>query len=363
MEGDSRAALQANVFSFSSKMSSFVTLRDIAAKADVSHTTVSLALRRDPRILPATAMRVRKIARALGYHRDAELSTLMAHLRRIRARPAQATLGFITAWPSRDGWRVSANHRRFHAGVLARARKLGYSLDEFWLLEPGMTPARMTRILRARGIRGLVVQSLPHSDGRLSLGWEYFACVTKGLTVTHPPLHRVMSFHYEDMRLVFHQLTRRGYRRIGLVLGEALSDRVDHAWLAAHYVYQNSIAGNDRVPPLLLEEGGGVDSFARWFQMHRPEVLLFSDQPVPSWVSRLGLQVPDGVGYVNLDWSPELAPMAGLDHKPEGLGVAAVDLLIGQLHAHEYGVPRHEKIITIKGRWVTGGTIRASRPR
>lgn len=341
-------------------MNSFVTIRDIAARAEVSHTAVSLALRGDPRIPAETRTRIRRVARALGYHRDAELSALMAHLRRIRSQPARATLGFVTAWPSRDGWRVSANHSRFHAGVVARARELGYSLDEAWLLEPGMTPGRMTRILRTRGIRGLVVQSLPRSGGRLSLGWDHFACVTKGLTVAHPPLHRVMSSHYEDMRSVFQRLMARKYRRIGLVLSEALSDRVDHAWLAAYYVFQNSLPEGDRVPPLLLKRGEALDGFAQWFLLARPEVLLFSDQPVPTWVEHLGMRVPEDVGYFNLDWSPELSPMAGLDSEPESLGVAAVDLLVGQLHAHEHGVPRHEKIITIKGRWVEGNTIRSA---
>jgi DNA-binding LacI/PurR family transcriptional regulator len=339
-------------------MKSVVTMREVAAKAQVSHTTVSLALRGDPRIKPDTRRRVSRIAQQLGYHRDAELSNLMAHLRRIRAQPAQAALGFITAWPTRDGWRVAANHRRFHAGVLTRAQELGYTLDEVWLLEAGMTPARMTRILRARGIRGLVLQSLPEANGRLSLGWEYFACVTKGLTVAQPALHRVMSSHYEDMRLVYQQLTHRGYRRIGLVLGEALSNRVDHAWLAAYYVFQHSNRASDRVPPLLLGRQGALTAFTRWFETAAPEVVLFSDQPVPDWIAALGLRVPEDVGYLHLDWSPDLAPMAGLDSEPEALGVAAVDLLVGQLHAYEYGVPRHEKIVTIKGRWVPGASIR-----
>jgi LacI family transcriptional regulator len=339
-------------------MKSVVTMRDVAAKAGVSHTTVSLALRGDPRIQPETRRRIRRMAQALGYHRDAELSNLMAHLRRMRAQPAQATLGFLTAWPQRDGWRIAANHRRFHAGVVSRAEELGYTLDEVWLLQPGMTPARMTKILRARGIRGLVLQSLPEANGRLSLGWEHFACVTKGLTVAHPPLHRVMSSHYEDMRLVFQQLTRRGYRRIGLVLGEALSDRVDHAWLAAYYVFQNSLPADGRVAPLLMRKPGALAAFTRWFETSAPEVLLFSDQPVPGWVASLGLRVPEDVGLLHLDWAPDLAPMAGLDSEPESLGVAAVDLLVGQLHAYEYGVPRHEKIVTIKGRWVSGASIR-----
>src|ERR1043166_3352934 len=129
----------------SSKMSP--NLREIAARAGVSHTTVSLALRGDLRLPVRTRQRIEKIAQRLGYQRDATLGELMARLRTIRARPAHAALGFITAWSTRHGWSEAPNHRRFYAGALARAQRLGSSLDDFWRADPGMTPARMTRIL------------------------------------------------------------------------------------------------------------------------------------------------------------------------------------------------------------------------
>ncbi len=348
---------------FSRKMSEFVTLRAVAKKAGVSHTTVSLALRGDPRILPVTRKRVARVAESMGYKRDAGLSTLMSHLRNIRKKPVKASLGFVTAWPTRDGWQVSANHRRFFSGVQARANELGYGLDEVWLLQPGMTAGRMTKILRSRGIRGLILQSLPNAGGRLSLSWDHFACVTKGLTVAEPALHRVTSWHYEDMRMVFSEVTKYGYRRVGLVLSAALNDRVDHAWVAAYYVFQNNLPAEDRVVPLLLEKGAGLDAFAKWYYLTRPQVILFSDQPVPKWIAHLGLRIPDDVGIASLDLSPELAPMSGLDSEPESLGIAAVDLLVGQLQAYEYGIPKHEKVISIKGTWIKGKTLRDIRPR
>jgi len=337
------------------------TLRDIAARAGVSHTTVSLALRRDHRLPLATRRRIERLAAQLGYRRDATLGELMARLRTIRARPAQAALGFVTAWPTRDGWREAANHRRFHAGAAARASELGYTLDPFWLAEPGMTAARMTRILTARGIRGLILHSLPHPGGKLALGWKHFAAVTKGVTIVKPALHRVISAHYDDIRLVAAELARRGYRRLGLVLSEELNGRVDCAWLAGLHVHQRSQPPGERVPPLIVAPTADPAAFAAWCTAHRPEVLLFSDLPVARWVESLGLQVPADVGLVHLDWSPELAPLAGLDSDGEALGRAAVDLLVGQLQAQEHGIPRHEKIITIKGHWQDGATVRTRR--
>ena len=337
------------------------SIRDVARQAGVSHTAVSLALRRDPRIPAATRRRVEKAAAKLGYRRHAVLDSLMAQLRTLKIKPETATLGFITSWPTRDGWRSSPNHRRFFAGAEARAHELGYKLETFWLREPGMTAQRMSQILRARGIQGLLLQSLPEADGELALDWRHFAAVAKGLTIARPRLHRVISSHFEDMRLVMEQLRRLGYRRPGLVLDEEHDTRVDHAWLAAYLLQQQELPEHDRVPALILRAGQGARQFGAWWVQHRPEVVLFTELPMPAWVAGLGLRVPRDLGLVYLDWSAEVAPLAGVDLNVETLGAAAVDLLVGQLHAHEHGIPRREKIVAVSGRWVPGRSLRRLR--
>ena len=149
------------------------------------------------------------------------------------------------------------------------------------------------------------------------------------------------------MRLVTHNLRRLHYRRPGLVLSADMDARVDRAWLAAYLLDQRELAPSERVPALILESSQGIDRLVRWYERHRPEVLLYTGLPVASWVAELGLRVPDEVGLVHLDWSTESGPVAGIDADSEGLGVAAVDLLIGQLYANEYGIPRREKIVSV----------------
>jgi LacI family transcriptional regulator len=334
------------------------SIRDVAARAGTSHTTVSLALRGDPRITSATRRRVCKIAKEVGYHADPTVASLISRLRTLRTKPVQVTIGFMTGWPTRDGWREASNHRRFFEGAEKRALDLGYALEELWLTQPGMTPERMTQILRTRGIRGLILHSLPKAGGRVDLDWRHFACVTKGLTVSHPPIHRVVSSHYEDMQLVLHELARRRYVRIGLVLSEALSTRVDRAWLAAFLLHQNETAPEQRVPALITRSAEEEALFNSWFAEHRPDVILFSDQPIPNWINRLKLRVPQDVGLVHLDWSREVAPLAGLDSDPEAVGAAATDLLVGQLQANEFGIPKHEKVVAVRGHWVSGTSVR-----
>lgn len=330
------------------------TIHDVAKQAEVSHTTASLALRNDERISADTRKKVAQAAAQLGYRTHAVVSDLMAQLRTLRHGEIHSTIGFITAWSTRDGWKASPNHRRFFDGVLRRADGLGYKIEAFWLREPGMTSRCLSDILRHRGLRGLILQSLPAPHGHLSLDWRHFAAVAKGLTIARPLLHRVLSSHYEDMQLVFRQLKRHGYRRPGLVLDAKLNARVDRAWLAAYALQQHDLPAPQRVPALILENSNNDQHFEKWPQRHQPEVILFSDLPVPEWVKNLGL--------VHLDRSTEMGTLTGIDADSEAIGAAAVDLLAGQLQAHEFGVPKHEKIILVKGQWHEGDSLRRNTP-
>lgn len=341
------------------------SIRDVARQAGVSHTAASLALRGSPRVSQATRRQVEAVASQLGYRPHPVVSSLMTQLRTLKTNSAAETLGFITAWSTRDGWEKSPNLRRFYAGVKERALHTGYKLEVFWLREPGMTARRLSQILHTRGIRGLILQSLPKAHGHLSLDWQHFAVVAKGLTILRPALHRVISSHFEDMRLVEHQLKGLGYGRLGLVLDAGLDARVDRAWLAAYLLYQHGLAARYRVPALIIRAEDRPTRFGAWLHQHHPEVVLFSQLPVPVWVKELGLSVPQDLGLVHLDWSEECAPLAGLDADPEGIGAAAVDLLAGQLQAHEFGVPAREKVVSVSGRWVPGASLlpAGTRPR
>lgn len=334
-----------------------VSIREVAKLAGVSHTTVSLALRNDPRITTEVKRRVAKAANQLSYHSHAVVSELMAQLRTIKYKEETATLGFITAWPTQDGWKASPNHRHFYAGVARRAGEVGYKVEIFWLREPGMTSSRMSKILYTRSIHGLILQSLPKAHGHLSLDWRHFAAVTKGLTVYRPKLHRVISSHYEDMQTVMHQLRKLGYRRPGLVLSADQDERTGRAWLAAYLLQQYDSAVCNRVPAVVLNGVDDFSKFSQWYEHYKPEAILFAGVPVHAWLTKLKLHVPEEVGLVALDWSEEHGDLAGIDADGEAQGMAAVDLLIGQMYAHEYSIPKKEKIVLVSGRWVSGRSL------
>jgi hypothetical protein len=71
------------------------------------------------------------------------------------------------------------------------------------------------------------------------------------------------------------------------------------------------------------------------------------------------ITVPDDIGLVHLDLHAGLKDWAGMRQNNEQIGIAAVDMLVGQLHRNEFGPPPFQKCMFIEGTWVDGETVRA----
>ena len=89
--------------------------------------------------------------------------------------------------------------------------ELGYRLEELWLHEPGMSVSRMARILRQRGIEGVIVTQPVH---HVLLDWDYLAGISLGEDLFAPHLHRVMGDAFFNLLLALKMLKCHGYRRI-----------------------------------------------------------------------------------------------------------------------------------------------------
>src|SRR5690606_18500907 len=121
-----------------------VTIRDVAKAVGLSKSTVSLALRNDPRLRKATREKIRAVADQLGYRPDPALAAL-AHYRYGNASPGAPVLGWLTNWPERDEWRNDSRLYHFN-GACRQAERMGYQLEHFWLREPGLSWSRRERI-------------------------------------------------------------------------------------------------------------------------------------------------------------------------------------------------------------------------
>ena len=330
------------------------TIRELAALAGVSRSTISLALRNHPSIPPATRDRIHELARRSGYRIDPLVATLMAQLRLSRKKRATETLAYLTNWDSEWGWKKHPNEPDFYAGACRRAAELGYEVEHFWALEPGLTQSRLSRILYARGIRGVIIAPLLRARGHLSLDWKHFAAATISTTVYKPDIHRCSHLHYNGMVTALRSLKHRGYRRIGLAALSAHDKRVNHGWQAAFLFQNHNTPASRRIPPYLAADWK-KDGFRKWLEKYSPDVVL-SNAENPYFLLRdLGYRIPQDIAYANLDVQPG-TPYSGIDQLASEVGAGAVDLVAIQLQNNELGLPRHPRAVHIQGQWVDGET-------
>lgn len=333
------------------------TLQDVANSAGVHRSTVALALRDHPRIPPETRDRIKAIALKLGYRMNPFVAALMQSRRNKRA-VHQATLAYVTNYPTRFGWRP-VHHARpdFFPGAVERAREFGFKLEHFWLAEPGMTPARFCDILAARGVHGLIIGRLPPGEHELQLTWERFSVVALGMTLHAPRLHHVTENHFDTALQAMQQCRDRGYRRVGFAFTEANdSPSVGERWLGAYHVEQLVYPAKDRLPIC-----GGCPAteaqFLAWFERHQPDALLVNHAPrVHAWLRRLGKSVPRDVGLVELEDHPDEGS-SGVYYDPAKIGALAVEMLIGLMHRNEKGLPADPHEVLLSGAWREGRTL------
>lgn len=334
-----------------------VTHRDIAARTGYDRSTVSLALRGSPRIAVETRRAIQAVAVELGYRPDPAVAAL-ARQRWLRGETGGgAAIAYIVERRKGD-YRLQYRH---FAAARERAEERGYTLGEFDLSDyPNGVAA--SRALYHRGIRGVLLPSMPHEfdHGIQGFEWEQFTVVCCSLGWLRTPFHVVTSDMFESTRRAWRELAARGYRRIGAALLRHSPVAIDdHTRLGASYAEQCELdASHDRIPFLLCGPEDRTEC-VEWFERHRPDAIIGLVPSVAQWIREAGYRMPDDVGFVSLHAFPR-QPEAGLCVETETVARTAMDLLIAQMHENQWAVPTVQQVVQIKPRWLEGNTLRAA---
>ena len=212
-------------------------LEAIAKKAGVSRMTVSRALRNVRGVTSETRLRILSVAENLGYRPNPLVSAFMNFVRSGKVHGEAGVLAYLTDSSIRSKWRSVEVYTRFFNGATNRAESLGYRLEEFWLRERDLTARRLSEILYARGIRGVVVGPLTSAHAHLNLAWEKFSASTVGYSLLQPNLSRASNDQYDSMLLALRELRKLGYERMGLMIRQDDDARVHYHWSAAFLLH------------------------------------------------------------------------------------------------------------------------------
>lgn len=338
-----------------------INLQDVATKAGVSAMTVSRVLRDEPRVAAATRERVLNAVRELNYKPDPHLARMMTLVRGRKQARMRAVIAVVREMVPRDELLDPAYQYVSIEDIRRRAERYGYQVEEFWLGRDGMTPARLSDILQARGIEGIIVS--PQSSRMLCSRLDYsrFAAATFGYGLKEPSLHRSAGNMTVGIQLATATLKERGYQRIGLAITQWVDDRAQSTYSGAMLQFQESLPKRQRVPVLLLphnEISRGAESFMSWTREHEPDALISFHAHVPAWLKALGLRVPEDIGLVVHDWTPLMQGYAGIHQRRDHVAAAGVDLVATQLMQNERGIPEVPRQIMIPAQWIEGPSVR-----
>lgn len=343
-----------------------VTQRDIALKAGVGRTAVSLALKDHPKISAATKDRILKIARSLGYVPDPMLSALAAYRTQKQSRAYQGTLAWLANATDDFQWRQASHYVGYHAGALARAAYHGYQLQEFELHAGAMSPARLASILRTRGVGGILLCPQPKPDMDMSFPWETFSVVTFGYSLRTPLLNTVASAHFLNTRHTMRRLFQLGYRRIGLLIDRRLDQRCGSNIYAGFVIEQELNKALTRIPPLLDYDSSPehrsayAQELAGYVRQHRIDAIITADYSILEVLRSAGFRVPADIGVAGISLSAQEGAISGIVEDSEKIGGIAVDILVGMVQRGECGVPPMPVRTHLEGTWRDGETLRAS---
>lgn len=333
-------------------------MQQIADKAGVSKSAVSLALKNDPRLPEATRTRIQHIADELGYRRNPVMASLMAQLRASKTPKFQANLAWLNCSPDREKMQWHT-FRDFRKGAGERAYELGYGVEDFWIDEPNMTPGRLAQILDTRSIRGLVAAA-SMQPGTLHDGyddfWNRFSCSVVGIDNIKPRMPCATVDHFQTSKTATIEALKLGYKRPGMVLEPELDALLDDKF-SGGYVAARLILPIRQQLPIHPFHWSKEEPFKRWFAKHKPDVIITPHVDIRRWLEQDGVSVPGDVGLIHLDLPPGENAWAGMKQNNVLVGANAADLVINQITRSEKGPWDNPKLVLIRSKWVTGPSV------
>ena len=306
------------------------TIKDVARLAEVSPSTVSRALRDNPRISLEVRQRVRKVAKALDFHPNQMARSLVKRETRIVgvlfAESAAASMGHPFYPAVLQGLGKVAGERRYHILLSTGAENMSEEAAMHDMADSGF----------ASGL--ICLTTLTHPEA---------AADSIGLPVVEigHPLHPESSYYVDnDNTQAGYQATRyllsRGHRRILFLGFDGRFIMMAHrlaGFRQAMAEFDAPVREDWVVAARMIENVPDFTHLGEIFMdSDRPTAVVSMDDPLSiglsGFLQTLGLSVPADVSIIsfnNTQAGQYHAPaLTSIDVHPRELGVHAMTLLI-----------------------------------
>jgi DNA-binding LacI/PurR family transcriptional regulator len=335
-----------------------VTIKDVARKAGVVHTTVSRALRGSPQISAGTTERIRRIAFEMGYQPSAAARSL-------KTKRSQV-LGVI----------VSAIDDPFFSEILQGiddiAQQSGYSLFIAASQRDLNHERLIVRTMREHRVDGVILCSTPFSSeqSKQLRSYEIPLVVINNQSKEEYPY----SIYHDDLdgsRQMMRHLIDMGHQRIAY-LGYARSGRTNFTRLTGYReVMQTSgfpICAGYEYEVQVSDPQSGRSAVGHFLSLSLPPTAIFCYNDMLAIGLLQGFQETGRIvprdcsvaGFDNITFSAfTVPPLTTFDQPKRSIGAHAARLLLALLNVNDDAAIPEPEIQTLKGNLL----VRASTAR
>lgn len=314
-------------------------MADIARRAHVHPSTVSLALRGHPRIPEATRTKIARIAEDLGYTPDPLLDAF--NFDRLTTHPGAVggAVAIMTDQPSRAALERSPVDWNIYSGARDRAEKLGLALDVFFLGDAQLSSHRLNSVLAARQISSVALCALNQSQHSLELNWPKISAIGVESHHFHSPID-VLSLDYHSIsralcrRVISDVSSRTGY------VTTATSETLLNFEPLTGFLLESGLETAPSVPPLILQpdDTKPLATVREWIDLHRPTDVIIGARQLGSDVYNILKSRVGRVHGLACSGPEKLRP--NLEKAYQKLGAHAVELLLLWRQSNRRGLPR-----------------------
>jgi LacI family transcriptional regulator len=275
-----------------------ITIRDIAKKAQVSPSTVSMILNRRPGVGEETRYRVLKVIELLNYTPNLVARSLV--------KGRSHSIAFLIK---------STKHPIFPeiaAGVDEVLKENGYSLSIISTYDNGELESKEIENIRARGIDGILTSAalVDNENLKTLVGSRFPVVAVLRRTYNCDDLDYVIVDNSKGAYLAVEHLIRLGHQRIGIIKGPSnTSTAIErfHGAMEAFKAYRITVSEELIHEGDYLQKTGylGVKRFLRMDLDRRPTAIFANNDDIALGVFEAiweaGLRIPEDIALVGFN--------------------------------------------------------------